>query len=551
MNQIQTYVTLPRLAGRLGLRALPGGILGAARDLSAGRHGAGRLETEDVDGDRRPRRSSGGTGHIWNSTGDAGSMIHPPPEGRADGSDHDTIQGLQVPQPTGGTLGGVPQPLRYRVAVRRRGVQVQGRDVLPSPTSGCPTRTLGWRSNGKGCWATTGSWSIPPTLARESGRRVITVSGDPKSHKALDLVRGAEARRGEVRPCDVGDKMILAVFSAGGSHNDLSETFPTTSQRWRHGRCVSSSPTASGKHRPRARDVKRASPGRIPGLAALQSPFEAFRSPQRNVTKHYEYCSETTREKSSRRRPDSRRAGDAGRHRGQVKEEDGKRDTLSWPPETQRKLMGVIVTQPRTSALLCDDMEFKPDWFTDEAHRMIAKTVLGFRQDYKRHPDLSEIRHELGKLPQDKQERRQRELAQLAMCEQYDVEAQCESQSLDYWTSQLRDFCANRAFKEVAFDVLTTGKRPDWRKTIARMDRIANAGTARATWDEIDDFLDRATAKKALWLIRDLLPLGQMLLLSGHEKAGKSVLLYALVSCLLTGREWLGNAVGRAAPSWS
>ena len=212
------------------------------------------------------------------------------------------------------------------------------------------------------------------------------------------------------------------------------------------------------------------------------------------------------------------------------------RQALPWSPEMQQRLLGNIVKEPKIAEAAAR-LGLLPESFSDRTHEVICRTVLDFRARYGRHPDETEILHELGKTTR-KEDDMLRMRVELRLCCDYLVQALCENSNLHYWTDQLKDFCQTRAFVRLALE--TVGKKKiDLDKVMERLAAIKGTDTV-ATWEPIDEFIESALAQRVKWHVQDRLPAGQFVLLAGHEKAGKSVLTYSLVASLLTGSDWLG-----------
>ena len=212
------------------------------------------------------------------------------------------------------------------------------------------------------------------------------------------------------------------------------------------------------------------------------------------------------------------------------------RQSLPWSREMQQRLLGNIVIEPKIAEAVAR-LELLPENFTDDAHQALCRTVLDFRSRFGRHPDETEILHELGKTIR-KEDKMLRARTELRLCCDYLVQALCENSNLDYWTDQLKDFCRTRAFVRLALETVGQEKI-DLDKVMDRLAVIKGAGM-EATWEPIDTFLENALARRIKWHVQDRLPAGQFVLLAGHEKAGKSVLTYSLAAALLTGSDWLG-----------
>ena len=86
------------------------------------------------------------------------------------------------------------------------------------------------------------------------------------------------------------------------------------------------------------------------------------------------------------------------------RQRNDRQPTLTWSPESQQRLLGCIVVEPRL-AEAAELMEFRSEYFADEAHAALGKIVIDFRAAYGRHPDDVEVRHEISKLPDAKRMR--------------------------------------------------------------------------------------------------------------------------------------------------
>ena len=116
----------------------------------------------------------------------------------------------------------------------------------------------------------------------------------------------------------------------------------------------------------------------------------------------------------------------------------------------------------------------------------------------------------------------------------------------DAWVKRkIADFAQVRQTYRAIFDYVGDGTKPGHHDKVKLAKELANISDplTETKWENIDEFIELSLAERSKWYIDDRLPVGQFVTLCGHEKAGKTVLAYHLLSCLLTGKDWLGLPV--------
>ena len=220
--------------------------------------------------------------------------------------------------------------------------------------------------------------------------------------------------------------------------------------------------------------------------------------------------------------------------KAEAEEKDGHEQQLSYDHDTQRMILSHLVLDPEINSWACGKVT--PECFQDRAHSLLLQVVQDVQEDTGKIPtkDVAVI-----ELRQRVEKRTQEEQLRILAEAEYVYTYCCCLDEKEWVRKKIANFLRHRLTVAAMFRY--ADKHHDLDEL--RQDLAAIEPLGECKWEDVGTFLETALAEQEVWLVDGRLPAGRFVMISGHEKAGKSVLTYHLLSCLLTGGDWLGMHV--------